>query len=129
MTALPYDKEDTHEKLLAALMIVESNGDLFAIGDKHLTAKAYGPLQIRQPAVTDVNNRFGTDFRAEDMLGNLELSKWVFRRYMDIYATETRLGREVTDRDRARIWNGGPNAWKTKGTAAVYWEAVRKVLA
>jgi hypothetical protein len=43
------------------------------------------------------------------------------------YATSKRLGRPVTDQDRARIWNGGPNGYKKKATLG-YWAKVRKEL-
>lgn len=114
------DQENKYPELTAALVLKESDGNLNAIGDKHLVNKAYGPLQIRQPAVDDVNRRFGTHYKAQDCLGNLELSVWIFNRYMEIYATDTRLGRPVTDEDRARIWNGGPNGYKNRQTVA-YW--------
>ena len=46
---------------------------------------------------------------------------------MGIYATEKRLGRPVTDQDRARIHNGGPNGWKSPATIG-YWSKVKKFL-
>ncbi len=88
--------------------IKESGGDDKAIGDKHLQKKAFGRLQIRQDAVTDVNNRFGTSYKAEDMLGNRALSVWMCQKYLEMYATYDRLGHEPTFEDLARIWNGGP---------------------
>jgi len=36
-------------KLTQALIQVESGGDDWAIGDKKLKKKAYGPVQVRQP--------------------------------------------------------------------------------
>ena len=104
------------KRLIACLVEVESRGDLHAIGDKHLRNKAYGPLQIRKPACDDVNRRFGTAYAPEQCLGNLELSTEILRRYMEMYATEKRLGRAPTDADCARIWNGGPNGWKKPST-------------
>ena len=114
-------------KLIDALITVESNSDDDAIGDLHLKNKAYGCLQIRQPCVDDVNLRHGTSSKAEDCLGNRELSVWICEKYLEIYATKSRLGREPTDEDRARIWNGGPNGWK-KETTEAYWAKVKKVL-
>lgn len=90
-----------------AIMQVESGGDLNAIGDKDEEFSAYGPLQIRWPCVLDVNRRFGTNYRARQCLGNLELSIEIFRKYMQIYATEKLVGRPVTQVDRMRLWNGG----------------------
>jgi len=46
---------------------------------------------------------------------------------MSIYATEEKIGREPTDEDRARIWNGGPMGWRNKATIG-YWNKVKKHL-
>lgn len=113
------------KELLMLLIAVESGGDLNAVGDKHLKNKAYGPLQIRQPVCDDVNRHFGTKYRAEAMLGNRELSEKVCEMYLSIWATEVRIGRKVTDQDRARIWNGGPKGWQKKSTLG-YWAKVQK---
>lgn len=127
------DKFDALSKFNNALIKVESSGNDYAIGDTNLEKKAYGPLQIRQPYVDDVNATFGTKHRAEDCLGNRKLSIDIKDKYMSIYATEKRLGRPVTDEDRARIHNGGPNGWKNDGTklaiaTKAYWERVKKYL-
>ncbi len=115
------------KKLVDALIQVESQGNDNAIGDKHLNEKAYGCLQIRKPCVSDVNKVFGTNYIAEQMLGNRQLSLWVFSKYMELYAVEAKLGRVVTDEDRARIWNGGPTGYKRTSTIP-YWEKVKKLL-
>lgn len=115
------------ENLITAMIQVESGGDDWAIGDTHLENKAYGPLQIRKPCVDDVNKAFDTNYEACDCLGNRALSVWICRRYMEIYATETRLGRKPESEDLARIWNGGPNGWKRKSTEK-YWQKVKKEL-
>ena len=114
-------------KLEDALIMVESGGNDSAIGDRNLVHMAYGPLQIRQPYVDDVNRKLGTKHRAQDMLNNRPLSLAIYRAYMGIYATEKRLGRPVTDQDRARIHNGGPNGWKSPATIG-YWSKVKKFL-
>ncbi len=87
------------DHLITALIQVESRGNDNVVGDKHLKDKAYGSLQIRKPCVQDVNKRYGTNYRAEDCLGNRELS--------------------------IKIWNGGPKGFKKKSTQA-YWEKVRR---
>lgn len=110
--------------LIACLINNESRGDDSVIGDKGLKNKAYGPLQIRQPCVDDVNRWNGTRFKASDMLNNRPLSIWVFNAYMRIYATQKHLGRPVTDQDRARIWNGGPAGYKVVATVKYWNEAV-----
>ncbi|MCK5059891.1 MAG: hypothetical protein KAR00_01960 [Candidatus Pacebacteria bacterium] len=115
------------ETLTQALIQKESRVDDYAVGDRLLKNKAYGCLQIRQPAVDDVNRRFGTNYHAQDCLGNRELSIWIFGKYVQIYATEKRLGNQPTFENIARIWNGGPNGFKKSSTIG-YWEDVQKFL-
>jgi hypothetical protein len=79
-------------------------------------------LQIHRACWQDAN----LPGRYEDC-ADLAYAKRVFAAYMARYATERRLGRPVTDEDRARIWNGGPSGWKKKATVA-YWHKVRKEL-
>lgn len=107
--------------LLPAIIWQESDGYDTAIGDKHLKAKAYGALQIRQPYMTDVYK-----FKpAQECLNNRALSVDVFNKYMARYATEKQLKRTVTDQDIARIHNGGPSGWK-RDTTLSYWRSVEK---
>lgn len=116
-----------------AIILIESGGNTQAVGDKHLTQRAYGPLQIRQPLADDLNRFYAPEIkkrwgkkklRAEDFLGSRELSVWAWDRYTGHYATRERLGREPTDEDRARIWNGGPNGWRKPSTKK-YWRKVK----
>lgn len=128
------------DALLAAMILVESGGNDFAVGDRNLRRKAYGCLQIRQPVCRDVNRHYGTKYRAKQTLGNRQLSIKICRLYLGIWATPERLGRQSTRRDLARIWNGGPNGWKdpemVKGAKAKrlarntkkYWEKVKRAL-
>lgn len=123
---------DGLDALINALITVETFGipedeKDEAIGDRDLEDKAYGALQIRQPYVDDVNRAQGTNYKAEDMLGNRELSIWVFKKYMEIYATEKWLGRKPTWEDIARIHNGGPYGYKRQSTVP-YWEKVRNYI-
>lgn len=62
----------------------------------------------------------------EDVL-NDEYARKVILAYWNRYATERRIGRPVTNEDRARIHNGGPNGWKKKATE-IYWEKVKSHL-
>lgn len=121
------------DKFINAVIQVESGGDDQAVGDKHLINKAYGCLQIRQPAVDDINRTCSTRYKAQDCLGNRELAIWMFHQYAGIYATSRRLGRMVTNEDRARIWNAGPAGWKKDGSrrdalATMYWKKVQQFL-
>ncbi len=115
-------------KLLFALISVESGGDDNAVGDLLLSNKAYGCLQIRQPAVDDYNRANNTFHKAEDCRGNRSLSVSICKWYLGHYATSKRLGRTPTDEDRARIWNGGPNGHRKPSTES-YWAKVKKALA
>jgi hypothetical protein len=115
-------------KLIQALIRVESRGNDNAIGDRHMKHKAYGPLQIRKPCVDDVNRRYGTKIEAKNLLGDRAKSEWVCQKYLEMYATQKRLGKEPTYEDMARMWNGGPNGWKQSSTLK-YWSKVKKELA
>lgn len=101
LRALNGAKLPVHE----AIIKVESNGNLYAIGDKTLKFKAYGCMQIRQPACEDVNARYGTKYRAEDTLGNKQLSLDIFEKYTTLDNPKP------TDEDRMKSWNGG-RGWK-----------------
>lgn len=89
---------------------------------------AIGPLQIWKCAFIDVQREGEVYSDCEDLDFSLE----VFQRYMKRYATEKRLGRPVTDEDRARIWNGGPRGVWAKGKKKIkldqYWTKVKNVL-
>lgn len=104
------------EHFIDVIAEIESGGDPNAIGDKHLKNKAYGILQIRKPCLDDYNRWNKTAWKVEDLLGNEELPRKVFKDYMKYYATKKRLGREPTLIDMARIWNGGPNGWRKSST-------------
>jgi hypothetical protein len=84
---------------------------------------AIGPLQIHRCCWEDVK-RDGEQY--SDCEG-LDYSFEIFDRYMSRYATPERLERSVTNEDKARIWNGGPNGWR-KDSTNNYWNKVRKEL-
>ena len=105
-------------KLLAALIAVESGGNDHARG-RH---GELGPLQIQPAVVADVRRITGRRY-AWGSMTNRVLASEVAQAYLGHYATEARIGRPVTDQDRARIWNGGPDGWRRPRTAA-YWKRV-----
>ncbi len=109
----------THKRgLVDAIHMVESSGRTGPIlGDG---GRALGPLQIHRACWIDAN--IGGTY---SQCAGLAYSKRVFTAYMARYATSRRLGRPVTDEDRARIWNGGPNGYKKKATVA-YWNKVKE---
>ena len=128
ITSAYASKARVPERLIDALIQQESNGDDHAIGDKHLKEKAYGCLQIRKPCLDDVNKRYGTSYQPQDMLGNRSLSVWVCTKYLEMYTSSKILGRQPTEEDLARVWNGGPTGWKKSSTNG-YWVNVQRKLA
>ena len=114
--------------LLAAILLVESSGNLNppdgAMGE-------VGPLQVRECVVRDINRIMNLKppaaYTLRDMRNVLH-AQTVFLLYTNHYATEKRLGRPVTDQDRARIWCGGPDGWKQPSTLP-YWRKVQRAMA
>lgn len=119
-----YAVEDTSDRLLQAICKVESNCNSDAVGDG---GKAIGPYQIWYVYWKDAvehDPSIGGSYR--DCL-NKGYSEKIVRAYMDRYANERRLRRPVTDQDRARIHNGGPNGYNKTSTLK-YWKKVKNVL-
>ena len=106
-------------QLLAALIAVESGGNNHARG-RH---GELGPLQIQPAVVADVRRITGRRY-AWGSMTNRVLASEVAQAYIGHYATEARIGRPVTDQDRARIWNGGPDGWRSRRTAASWTRVV-----
>ena len=109
--------------VLAAIRIVESNDDPNAVGDG---GDSIGCYQIQKCYWLDAKEFSDLDGTYLDCYNRGYADRTV-RCYMDRYATERRLGREVTQEDIARIHNGGPNGYKKKATLK-YWEKVKKEL-
>ena len=122
---LNFSKED--DPLIQALIMKESQNDDSRIGDLNLVNKAYGCLQIRLPCITDVNHAYDTNYKAQDMLNNRELSILVCKAYWAIWMTREKLGHTPTWEDKARSWNGGPNGWRKQSTE-YYWRDVQVIL-
>lgn len=116
----------TNSLLLTAMILVESSDRLHPNGND-LARGAHGErgcLQVRQCVLTDVNKKFGLNFKMSDMADRGKCMA-VLDCYLYWWATPKRLGRPVTDRDIARIWNGGPNGWQDAKTLP-YWRKVQK---
>lgn len=111
------------ERLIPALVQVESNGNPRAVGDN---GKALGQLQIWSVVVIDVNRAKGTRYTHADAFDPAK-SEAICRAYLSIYCTPRRLGRTPTMEDAARIWNGGPNGHRKSQTLS-YWQKVARVL-
>lgn len=116
-------KVSRHVKLLAAMCEVESNGDCSKVGK----VGELGCYQIRECFWIDAleyDSNIGGEY--EDVIDR-EYAEKVIYAFWDRYATEERLGRPVTDEDRARMHNGGPNGYKKTKTIK-YWDKVQNEL-
>lgn len=108
--------EVVSDRLIAALIAVESGGDDKAIGDK---GKAVGCLQIWPIIIRDCNRIIGQNkYTLKDRLNrqkSIEICKIVLSHY------------EVGDEAQARRWNGGTN-WRQKPETIKYWNKVRRAM-
>lgn len=102
--------------LIAAMIAVESGGDVRAVGDG---GQALGILQIHKAVILDVNRIYKTHFQWSDAL-NPVLAKEICELYLKHYAPEN-----ATPEILARIWNGGPAGHRKEATRE-YWKKVRK---
>jgi hypothetical protein len=107
------------DRLIPALIQVESGGDIRAVGDG---GRSLGFLQISKEVVADVNRVTGSRYRHADAFDPLK-AKAICKAYLAHYAAPGRLGREPTFADLARIWNGGPNGHR-KDATIYYWRKV-----
>lgn len=118
---------DAHEKDLdwPALLIALERVEAPATPEQAQRAiereGAYGPLQIRQPALDDVNRQCGTDVKLAEVATSRNLSRWVCVQYIRMHV------RQLTYEHAARTWNGGPSGPKKKATQD-YWQKVREAL-
>lgn len=105
------------EKLIPALITVESHGDNYAIGDG---GRAVGCLQIRQKVLDDVNKRFGKHYTRASCYDR-QMSIQICKYYLTMY------GEMKSTQQAARIWNGGPRGDRKQSTLK-YWEKVKHEL-
>jgi hypothetical protein len=103
------------ERLIPALIRVESGGNDKAIGD---SGRAVGCLQIWPVVVEDVNRLSGMAYTLKDRLDR-QKSVSMARIYLLHY------GKGKNMEQTARIWNGGPRG-DTKKATVEYWEKVKK---
>ena len=105
------------DRLIPALIRVESGGEYRAIGDH---GKAYGQLQIRPEYLRDGNRLAGTRYTHAEMFDPVK-SERIVRAYLTHYARGK--GIEAA----AMIHNGGPSGDKKPATVK-YWNKIRKEL-
>lgn len=111
----------SNQPLLDAICQVESGCQNDAIGDD---GKAIGPYQIWHCYWKDAIEYRPSIGGCYTDCYDKEYAEQIILAYWDRYANEKRLGRKVTDEDRARIHNGGPNGYKKESTAK-YWDKVK----
>ncbi len=117
----------TFDDLLDAIEWVESRGDANAVGDN---GRAVGAYQIHQIYIDDV--RRITDRHARifsiwsagfypiswadhtdiEVRKDKKTCRILIYVYLEYYATFSRIGREPTFEDMARIHNSGPDGWR-----------------
>jgi len=114
----------TIRDVMAAIACVESNHDDFAKGQ----AGEIGRYQLTKQYVKDVRRIMMRHLPTEDDRYNPAKCQEMMITYWSYYASEHRLGREITIEDLVRIHNGGPNGWRDANTID-YWHKVEKVLA
>ena len=103
----------SQQNLLDAICQVESNCNSDAVGDN---GNAIGPYQIWYVYWQDAIEHRPEIGGSYHNCVNKEYSEKIVSAYWDRYATKKRLGRVVTNQDRARIHNGGPNGYKKFST-------------
>jgi len=109
--------------LILAIIMVESSGNDWAIGDDGL---AFGCLQMHACYVKDASEHANVHWEHRDSFQR-ETAIQIFTAYMSRYATPKRIGGRVTAEHIARIHNGGPNG-HLKPATEKYWKKVKAVL-
>ena len=113
------------DKLVEALIQVESRGKEDCVGDKHLIIPSVGVLQIRPIMVREVNRILkllgkNQRYKNKDRYSRIK-SIEMFNIWKDYHH------KNDSDEVIARCWNGGPKGWKRKATLH-YWSKVKKEL-
>ena len=102
------------ENLFKAVCQVESSGNRFAIGDKHLKEWSCGIAQIRQVRIDDYFRRTGIRYTTDDMFCS-EKSREVFMHYAS----------QNNPHDLMKI----AKSWNGSGDMTIaYWSKIRKHL-
>ena len=107
---------------IQALIMVESNDKDKVVGD---SGNAYGCLQIHEKTVKDINRLQSLEFSHNDMFNRIYAiyACYIYLMYWgDNYFVET--GRKPSYETLARIWNGGPEGYKSEKTN-YYWQKVK----
>jgi hypothetical protein len=119
------DKEIQANRLIEALIQVESSGREDCVGDRHLIVPSIGVLQIRPIMVREVNRILailGDDKRYTNKdRYSRKKSIEMFIIWRDYHH------KDDSDEVVSRNWNAGPEGYKKKKTLR-YWKKVQKAL-
>lgn len=115
-------------RLIDAIMIVESEKDRYAVGDG---GKAIGMAQIHKICVDDVNRIIGEKKYTYDDRKSPAKSRQMMRIYLSYYGAryERLTKQKATPEILAKIWNGGPNGWKKYATVAYAKKVMKRMFA
>ena len=102
------------KEMIHILKYVETEHNPNIKGDD---GRSWGILQIQQIAIDDVNRKYGTDYTHQDAF-DISCAEEIFELYTQMWSEhlEKNQGREATEEDIVRIWNGGPRGWNKKST-------------
>jgi len=114
----------TDDPLWRAIIQVESGGNSRAFNPG---SGAAGIAQITPKVVGDCNRILGRRRFTDDGRWDTRESMLMFHVYVNHWAKryEKETGTEATDEVRARIWNGGPDGYRSPETRT-YWERVKQ---
>lgn len=96
---------DKIPEIIKVLRVIESQNDPNAIGDN---GKAKGVLQIHSIYVKEVNNRYGTSFKHNEMFDPVKAEEvtYLYMKFFIKYYNK-KFNKMPTEQDLVRIHNGG----------------------
>lgn len=111
---------------LDASHIIESDSGKYLISPD---GKSMGPLHIQKQAVDDVNRILGYQAFSYDDRMSWEKSCQIFEVYLNYYGQRyiKQTSKQPTAEVYVRMWNGGPDGWKSKSTEN-HWQKAEKVI-
>ena len=113
INSINWDKAIKSLSDLETASVKKINGKYY--GDrKNGVYKAYGPLQMWQIIVNDVNRIAGTNYRHSDA-HDFNKAKTMCYLYLKHYIkyVQSKLDRPLTLKDVGMMWNGGPNGYNS----------------
>lgn len=107
------------QQTFEGIKYIETKNDTLAIGDN---GRAWGIVQIHKIAVDDVNRIYGTWYDHEDAFDPV-CAQEIFELYLmaGIKRFKKRYGKEPTEQDVVRMWNGGIYHGYKKRATLIYW--------